>query len=163
MHGLFHPLIATVFLALMSMATTASPEAKVSDRLDVIEQVYRYAYRYDANDMDGLQALFTDEATSRLIRGGQVQSGSINEFVAFTRARMQEKQRGGVIRRHLFSNLIVHKLENNSAEVSALVLIMSVKDNQLTPFLTAPYRFTLERRAGQWLISHLTIESDITF
>jgi len=163
MHGLLQPLIVTIFLAFMSMTTTASPEVKASDRLDVIEQVYRYAYRYDANDMDGLQALFTEQATSRLVRGGQVQSGRVKEFVAFTRARMQEKQTDGVIRRHIFSNLIVHKLEDDFAEVSAMVLIMNVKDNQLSPFLTAPYRFTLERRAGRWLISHLSIESDITF
>jgi len=166
-------IVRTVLLALSAVALTACVNvsdntlgnSRADDKLDIIEQVYRYGYRYDDNDLEGLAALFTPEATSVLIRGDNRQMGRIHDdnFMRFTQARMNEKVESGFVRRHYFTNLVVRKLDGDRAEVSAMVLIMNIQDNQVTPFLTAPYDFVFERHPDGWLISHLAIGSDVVF
>lgn len=169
----YHRIARGVLLAVMAIALNACVNvsnntlgvSRADDKLDIIEHIYRYGYRYDANDLEGLMALFTPEASSVLIRGDNRLEARIHDenSIGFTQMRMNEKVEKRLVRRHYFTNMVVRKLDADRAEVSSMVLIMSVQNNQVTPLLTAPYNFVLERQADGWLISHLTIESDVVF
>lgn len=138
-------------------------QAIVDDKDAIVKTVNQYGYYYDANNIEGLANLFAPTSSTELVRGQGSESGSRGELIAFIKSRMASKRGAGIIRRHLFTNTIIHQITVDNAEVSSAVLLMNSQDNRLTPFLTALYEFSLIKIEGRWLIQHLKIDSDLKF
>jgi len=145
-------------------AQVADPDAgRAADRVMIAERVHRYGWGYDERDRELLGDCFTaDGVWEGSIMGGD----KVGPFegrdavVAFLTEfwTVQTDQR-----RHIFTNVVVDDLTDNSAVAHAYLLLTASSDSTMTPVTNGPYRLIMRKEAGNWRIARLVAGFDAPF
>jgi SnoaL-like domain len=133
------------------------------DRLEIAERVYRYGWGYDERDRELLGDCFTDDAIWEGNIMGQISVGpftgrqSIVDWLATFWDEQQDQ------RRHIFTNLVVQALTEDTATAYAYLLLTAATQGTVTPVTTGPYRFELSRQDDCWRLTRLIAGFDVPF
>lgn len=128
---------------------------RLLDRLLVTECIYRYGWAYDERNSDILGGCFAGNA---IWEGSTMGVETVGPFrgrdaiMDYLRGfwNRQEDQR-----RHMFTNVIINDLSEMQATAYAYLLLVSSRDELLTPVTAGPYQLTLRKEDDVWRISHL--------
>jgi ketosteroid isomerase-like protein len=137
--------------------------SRALDRLAIAERVYRYGWGFDERDRDLLGDCFTDDAVWEGSIMGQVSVGPFEgrEHIVEWLATFWDQQRDQ--RRHIFTNLIVQDLTEDTATAHAYLLLTATAEATLMPQTNGPYRFELAREDDSWRIVRLAAGFDAPF
>lgn len=134
-----------------------------ADRLAIIDVLHRYAHCYDEGDLDGLAALFTEDATFTIGGGAIGGMPSTMQGRAEIRESMGRRREATAAaqRRHLITNVIVDDIADDRAAAASYLLLGSTEDGALALPVTGRYTDELVRQAdGTWRISRRELRLD---
>jgi hypothetical protein len=140
--------------------TSTDPGA---DRALVAERIYRYGWAYDERNPELLGDCFTRDGVWEGSIMGQKSVGpfegreSIVEFLS-SFWTIQADQR-----RHIFSNVIIDKIDSDEAVAQAYLILTASSDSVMTPVTTGPYRFHFAKESDIWRIIRLSGGFDAPF
>lgn len=137
----------------------APPQRDSNEALDralIVERVNRYGWAYDERQEALLGECFTQDGLWEGSIMGHTPVGpfvgrqAIVEFLTgFWSAQTDQ-------RRHIFTNHVVSRISERSAEVWAYLLLTSASDEIMEPITTGPYRIQMVKdESSIWRISRL--------
>jgi hypothetical protein len=144
-------------------AEADSDPYRAADRLMIAECIHRYGWGYDERDADLVAGCFTPEGVWEGTVMGSEQVGPFEgreAIVAFLAEfwAIQKDQR-----RHIFTNVVVDDLNEDSAVAHAYLLLTSAAGSLLTPVTNGPYRLIMRKDAGVWRMAHLISAFDAPY
>ena len=138
-------------------------QQEISDRFEIQDLVFRYAQLVDAQNIDELREVFTEDAhIDYSAMGGSV--GNLEETLAFLAASLTRKLFPNS--QHLNANVQVH-LDGDTATGRVMCfnpMLMAIADGQKQMFFLGLWYVDEYRRTGSgWRISRRTEEKSWVF
>jgi len=135
----------------------------MSSREEIAELLSNYAWAMDAGEFETLNDVFTTDASFAIEVPGADTVGpysprsAIVDFISGSVTGMGDQ------RRHVASNLRFEREDDDGADVTATLTLISVADGKATIVSTGVYRMSFARENGAWRMSAMTIELDLPF
>lgn len=135
----------------------------IDTRTDLAERLYRYCWSYDERRVELLADCFTADAIWRgSVMGETVVGPHIGrKLVIEWLTGFWEHQRDQ--RRHVITNLIIERHDDNSATCLAYLLLLGSKRAAVALESAGIYRVDLRREADTWRICRLDAAFDVPF
>jgi len=131
----------------------------VEDKLAINDLMSRAAYAFDVQDLDMLEACFTEDAEFIMQIAGGDPVGPFVGRPAIMKLFADSIEVQTDVRKHVVSNLFFDESGEEPKATSNLTLIST--ENDETDVLTAGfYRDTLAHNDNEWRIAHRFIELD---
>lgn len=127
------------------------------DRFEIEQQTYRYAYTYDAGDVDGFAAVFTDDAVGDAVLVGQEQPFHSIQGTAEIRAFAEMgMSREGVRALHHPSGVVFDAFDGGAAETRATVVVTGTVPDTPDPVILTHgvYHDRWRKTEHGWRIAH---------
>jgi uncharacterized protein (TIGR02246 family) len=129
---------------------------RIEDEQAVRDLLAQYAFSYDSSDVDGVMALFTDDAVLVNARGTFTGRQAIDDNYRWVNAQ----RRAGF---HFITNTLVRVApDGQEAWLTAYFQSWAVDLTSDRRALLGTYAMRLEKAAGQWKIADCRITSDIS-
>jgi ketosteroid isomerase-like protein len=151
------------FLSLPDNAV-ASTEARLADRVAILDALARYSWAYDERQIAALGNGFTRDAVWEGSVAGEFKIEAIRGREAISSWLQEHMANQLDQRRHNMTNCTFVTQSAQSAEVISYLLLTSASAGEVKVVTTGFYRTTLDKDgAGQWLISHMFAGFDAPF
>lgn len=140
-----------------------SEVGRALDRIEIAERIYRYGWGYDEKDPELLGDCFTEDAVWEGNIMGQNPVGPFEgreKIVEWLGAFWDEQDDQ---RRHIFTNVIVQDLTDDTATAHAYLMLTGAGDAKMAPITTGPYRLELVRQEDSWRLQRLVAGFDAPF
>ena len=129
---------------------------EAADRLAVLDTIGRYAWAYDARDLDALAGVLTEGAVWVGDVMGSVPVGPFEGRQTIVEWLHEHMKNQTSQRRHCTMNPVVTSWDGTTARVQTYLLLFAAPDAKTELVTTGFYRFDLVKQpTGEWLISHL--------
>jgi hypothetical protein len=135
----------------------------MSSREEITELLSDYAWAMDAAEFEGLNDVFTSDATMSIEIAGMDSIGPIAprkeivDFVSGSVSGMEDQ------RRHVATNFRFANLTEDSGDVTSTLTLISVADGQVRIVSTGVYEVTVAKEDGAWRMSSMVIKLDLPF
>lgn len=151
--------------SVLAAPVPAASGGSALDRILIAERIARYGWAYDEQDTDALGECFTEDG---VWEGSLMGSEQVGPFVG--REAVVEFLSGWwdeIIdqRRHVFTNVVVDELGDDTATAHAYLVLFASKDALAEPKTPGPYRLELvrEEHDGLWRLKRLVGGWDAPF
>ena len=129
----------------------------MSDKLDIVELLYRYAELIDAGDFDGVGALLSKASFGGT--GPQGVSGAANIAKLFAATTRRYPDHGNTPRtRHLVLNPIVDVADSTATARSTFCVVQDTESVPIQPIVVGRYFDTFGRDADGWHFTERKVE-----
>jgi ketosteroid isomerase-like protein len=155
---------ATLLGVLASSVVVHAAALLPADRQEILDLISRYSYAWDRKDADGWVALFANDATLMVYRGGVLQSAirSNAERLKTAREFLRSQQEQGVQMRHLQTNTVLERLSDGSVQGDTMVTVLRQEKNEPTPKLhmSGTYHDRFEKTPSGWKFARRELRAD---
>jgi len=136
----------------------------MADRLAILNTMNKWAYGYDAPDLEAMADCFTDgaELTMRIGDGDLIGpfSGKENVMKLFSDSLADQSDQ----RRHITTNTYFVDEDDVSATCRSVLTLVAVADGALTVLSTGTYEDRMQRvDDGRWCIASRHIALDLPY
>lgn len=134
------------------------------DRLLIAERIARYGWSFDERDREGLGECFTEAGVweAQIMGTEPVGPFAGREAITAFLTGFWEEQTDQ--RRHVFTNVVVDRLEADAAGAHAYLVLLASSDGALRTDTAGPYRFELAREGdGVWRLTRLVAGFDVPY
>lgn len=141
-------------------------ELPPADRQAILDLIARYGHSYDADDIEGLRALFQQDATLALhVEGAEVALHESNDATRWAHAmatKRAELASHGVQPRHFQTNTLVEPLGADQARATTIFVVFWHRRGEASPrpVHTGVYRDMFQRTAEGWRFTRREIRLD---
>jgi ketosteroid isomerase-like protein len=137
----------------------------LEDKLAIQEVIAQYSYTYDAQDVEGFAALFTEDAVWERFAAGATHPEIRLESRAAIRtwaAQRLHERRGRFTSRHYQSGLLFDTLTAESARTRTMVLVTHQGITEAAPRPTASgvYHDQWRKTPEGWRLAHRILRRD---
>jgi len=134
-----------------------------ADRVMIGERVHRYGWGFDERNRDQLAGCFTADGVweGNIMGTDQVGPFVGREVIVSFLTDFWAEQTDQ--RRHIFTNVIVDDLTDETAVAHAYLTLTSTADATMHAITNGPYRLMMRKEQGVWLIAHLLAGFDAPF
>ena len=163
--GVFIQLATLSSLIFLSGLVSAAETTNVENRLQIMENLAQYSYRWDGKDSEGFANLFTDDGVmerrvaGELIPGSRLQGKSaILDYARNShQGRLADRQT-----RHHFSAVTFLELSTDQAVTENMALITHQTAGSNPPFISSSgiYRITWRKTQQGWMMVHRILFTD---
>jgi hypothetical protein len=151
--------------ACLAGAASAAEAVNSENRLQIMDALAQYSYRWDGKDSVGFANLFTDDAVierqleGKLVEGSRLQGkAAILDYAQRShQGRLADRQT-----RHHFSAIVFLELSNEHAVTENMALITHQTADSNAPFIRSSgiYRISWRNTPQGWQMTHRTLFSD---
>lgn len=132
----------------------------MADRNKINDTLGRYAYGYDENEIDAIEAAFTKNAvmTMKIADGDLIGPFEGREAILKLMTDSLEQQTDQ--RRHVCSNVWVADETDDSATVTSYLTLIAVADGELDVLSSGYYRDKFVKEGDNWVIADRFLQLD---
>ena len=137
----------------------------LEDKLAIQEVLAQYSYTYDAQDVEGFAALFTEDAVWELFASGatrpEIRLVSRAAIHAWAAQRLQERL-GRFTSRHYQSGMLFDELTSDAARTRTMVLLthQGITEVAPRPTLSGVYHDQWRKTPEGWRLAHRILHHD---
>lgn len=156
---------ASAVLVVLGFAAMAhAADVAPAERQEILDLISRYSYAWDRKDADGWVALFTDNATLVVYRGGTLRSElrSNGARLAAARAALGSQREQGVQMRHLQTNTVLERLSDGAVQGETMITVLRQEPGAPTPkpHMTGTYHDRFEKTRSGWKFTRRELRAD---
>ena len=154
-----------ILLAGQAGIVSAAETINLDSRLQIMENLAQYSYRWDGKDSDGFANLFTEDGVMERRVEGELVPGSRVEGKAAILDYARRSHQGRLAdrqTRHHFSALIFLELTADQAVTENMALITHQTAGSGRPFISGSgiYRITWRKTQQGWKMTSRVLSSD---
>lgn len=137
----------------------------IDDRIAITDNIYAYAYRWDAQDIDSFVNVFTEDAVWEFIPAGtdepEVRLVGHAEIHKWGGERLG-RRKGKFVSRHFESNIVFDHLDADTARTRTMVLVthQGMTEPAPTLILTGVYHDEHRRTPEGWKLQRRSTRLD---
>lgn len=161
----FYPIALFSSLIFFAQVGSAAETYNVEDRLQIMENLAQYSYRWDGKDSEGFASLFTEDGIMERQVGGELIPGSRVQGKAAILVYASRSHQGRLAdrqTRHHFSAVIFLQLSADQAVTQNMALITHQIAGGNPPFISGSgiYRITWRKTQQGWKMTRRVLHSD---